>query len=408
MTIGIGSLCTGYGGLDLAVEQVTGGRTVWVSDIEDGPKRILARRFPDAPNIGDFTRAYWARIQPVDILTAGYPCQPFSQAGQRKGADDERHLWPHIATAIGVLRPRLVVLENVAGHLSLGFGDVLGDLARLGYDAQWVVVSAAGVGACHRRKRVFITAHPAGDPWRLSDRDDGTTADPAGQYRHEWGQSAAQQAASGRALRELAGCGGAPLALLPTPTATFMDPPDMDGWEARRIATKARVGNGNGFGTPLGVAVRLLPTPTTEPTTGDGHARNLGTEVRILPTPRATDGDKGGPSQRGSKGDLTMPSVVHLNPDRWGEYAGAIARHEHMLERPAPEPTEPTGRGGAHRLSPRFVEWMMAIPDGWVTDVPDLLRHQQLRALGNGVVPIQAATALRHLLSVPADWEAAA
>jgi DNA (cytosine-5)-methyltransferase 1 len=89
--------------------------------------------------------------------------------------------------------------------------------------------------------------------------------------------------------------------------------------------------------------------------------------------------------------------VVHLSPDRWGEYADAIARHERMMGRPAPEPTEPTGRGGTHRLSPRFVEWMMGLPEGWVTDI-EISRAKQLRALGNGVVPQQAALAVTHLL----------
>lgn len=327
MTINIGSLCTGYGGLDLAVEQITGGRTAWVSDIEDGPKQILAHRFPAAPNLGDFTRAYWARVQPVDVLTAGYPCQPFSHAGRRKGTDDERHLWPHIATAIGVLRPRLVVLENVAGHLSLGFGGVVGDLARLGYDAQWAVVSAADMGACHQRKRVFITAHPADHPWRFSDGDDGPPADTASQPCEERWQPTAREAEGGWPLGEPAGRGGKP-------------------------------------------------------------------DLRLLPTPKTTD------AKSPSGGDLRRNQ-------QWGRYADAIARHERMLGRQAPEPTEPTGRGGAPRLSSRFVEWMMCLPAGWVTDVPDLTRTQQLRALGNGVVPLQAAAALRHLLSVAGRESAA-
>ena len=353
----IGSLATGYGGLDLAIESVIPGASLaWVADIEPGPCKVLAHRFPGVPNLGDLTRAYWARVPHVDILTAGYPCQPFSHAGRRKGTDDERHLWPYIATAILALRPRLVVLENVAGHLSLGFGDVLGDLASLGYDAQWISLRAADVGACHGRRRVFIAAHPRGE--RCLER----------------GLAAPGQATGGRSLGELAGRGRAlptPTvrdskghnqrrddtcltgALLPTPSASNPnDDEDLTTWQDRRERVKASAGNGNGFGTPLGVAVRLMPTPTTDPTS-----------------------------------------------DRWGDYAAAIARHEHLYG-PAPEPTEPTGKGGAQRLSPSFTEWMMCLPAGWVTDVPNLTRNEQLRLLGNGVVPPQAIAALRWLLDM--------
>jgi DNA (cytosine-5)-methyltransferase 1 len=86
-------------------------------------------------------------------------------------------------------------------------------------------------------------------------------------------------------------------------------------------------------------------------------------------------------------------------PERFGQYAPAIARWEAVLGRPAPTPTEPTGKGGAHRLSPRFVEWLMGLPDGWVTDA-GLTRNEQLKALGNGVVPQQGSAALRYLLAV--------
>src|SRR5690242_3030887 len=101
----IGSLCTGYGGLDMAVEAVTGATSAWVSDIDKGACKILAHRYPHVPNIGDLTTVDWDTLEPVDILTAGYPCQPFSHAGRRQGTNDERHLWPHIRQAVRHLRP---------------------------------------------------------------------------------------------------------------------------------------------------------------------------------------------------------------------------------------------------------------------------------------------------------------
>ena len=99
----------------------------------------------------------------VDIVAAGYPCQPFSTAGKRKGADDPRHLWPDIKRIIGEVRPGAVVLENVQGHVRLGLSEVLKDLSELGYDAEWGVFSAAQAGAPHQRKRLFILAYANGD-----------------------------------------------------------------------------------------------------------------------------------------------------------------------------------------------------------------------------------------------------
>ncbi|MXI30814.1 hypothetical protein GRW10_22625, partial [Escherichia coli] len=95
-------------------------------------------------------------------LTAGYPCQPFSQAGHRKGINDERHLWPYVFDAIKHLRPRIAFFENVRGHLTLGLTEVLEDLASIGWDAQWTCVRASDVGAPHHRERLFILAYPNG------------------------------------------------------------------------------------------------------------------------------------------------------------------------------------------------------------------------------------------------------
>src|SRR5690606_12204794 len=115
----------------------------------------------------------------------------------------------------------------------------------------------------------------------------------------------------------------------------------------------------------------------------------------LLPTPRATDGTKGGPNQRGSSGDLMLPSAVHR---QFGQYATAIARHELMVGRPAPSPVEP-GRNGSPRLAARFVEWMMGCSDGWIVDVPGITRNESLKLGGNGVVRQQAEAALEDMLA---------
>lgn len=153
------SLCTGYGGLDLAAEAYFGAELIGCADIDKSASIAIEKHF-GVPNYGDIRNIVGLDLE-FDILTAGYPCQPFSHAGQRKGLNDERHIWPHIAEIIGKFRPEIVVLENVRGHLSLGLKEVLKDLAERGYDARWATVRASDVGAPHRRERVFIVAEPS-------------------------------------------------------------------------------------------------------------------------------------------------------------------------------------------------------------------------------------------------------
>ena len=158
----IGSLFSGTGALDMAVEAVfPGAGPAWFCEWDDAPSKILAHHWPDVPNLRDVTQVDWAQVEPVDIISGGYPCQPFSTQGQRKGTNDERHLWPYVREAVRVLRPRFVVLENVAGHRSLGFDRVLGDLAEDGLHVRWTSVRASDIGAPHRRERLFILAYPA-------------------------------------------------------------------------------------------------------------------------------------------------------------------------------------------------------------------------------------------------------
>lgn len=157
----IGSLFTGYGGLDMAVQNFYGGEVAWYSEIDKAACQVLTVDYPGIDNLGDITEVDWSEVLPIDILIGGYPCQPFSTAGNRKGKNDVRHLWPHVALAIDALRPRLCILENVRGHLTLGFGDVLADISRMGYDARWGLVRASDAGAPHGRARIFIVAEPA-------------------------------------------------------------------------------------------------------------------------------------------------------------------------------------------------------------------------------------------------------
>ncbi len=153
----VGSLFTGIGGLDLAV----GGDHAWMCEYDQHCRGVLERRFPGIPCYPD-VRELGGDTPDVDILVGGYPCQPFSVAGKRGGDTDPRHLWPEFARLIRVLRPSVVVAENVAGHLRLGFHGVLADLASLGMDVRWGVVRASDVGAPHQRARLFVVATDPG------------------------------------------------------------------------------------------------------------------------------------------------------------------------------------------------------------------------------------------------------
>ena len=198
-------------------------------------------------------------------------------------------------------------------------------------------------------------------------------------------------------------------------------------------------------GQILAMTGDLLPTVTTQPETGNGHARNLGREVkellptpavndmgkaytpdqwdqwtatmqakhgngnghgksleieaaRLMPTPATMDSAASGGKPLGS--NVTLTDATVRIAETFGQYSPAIARWETVLERPAPAPTEPTGRNGAARLSSRFTEFMMGLPDGWVTDVPDVSRNEALKLCGNGIVPQQLAEAVRWCLEM--------
>lgn len=159
MSLTVGSLFSGIGGLDLGLERA-GMNVIWQSEIDPYACRVLSKHWPEVVNHGDIKRIDWNRVERPDVICGGYPCQPFSNAGKRKGEKDPRHLWPYVRESISRLRPRYAILENVRGHLSMGGLSVIGDLANLGYCAEWRLVSAASVGAHHRRDRLIIVAYP--------------------------------------------------------------------------------------------------------------------------------------------------------------------------------------------------------------------------------------------------------
>ena len=167
------SLFTGAGGGDLAFQHLLGWECMGYVEWDSYCQRVIAQRQTDgvfdcAPIYGDvraFARDGYAAAYTgmVDVVTGGFPCQPFSVAGKRAGADDERNMWPATIECIRTIRPQFAFLENVPGLLSSGYFEIiLGDLAESGYDVRWRVLSAAEVGAPHKRDRLWIVAHATG------------------------------------------------------------------------------------------------------------------------------------------------------------------------------------------------------------------------------------------------------
>lgn len=158
MSLTVGSLFSGIGGLDLGLERA-GLRVIWQSEIDPFARRVLRKHWPDIPCYED-VRLIDGSVERPDLLCGGFPCQDISGAGKRVGIDGERSgLWSEFVRAIRLLRPRIVLVENVPALLIRGLDRVLGDLATFGFDAEWDCIPAAAVGAPHYRDRTFILAY---------------------------------------------------------------------------------------------------------------------------------------------------------------------------------------------------------------------------------------------------------
>jgi len=158
----VGSLFAGIGGFDLGLERA-GMQGKWQVEIDSYCWKVLEKHWPHVRRYTDITTVDWSTVEPVDLVCGGFPCQPVSVAGKRKGTADERWFWPEFVRCIGVLRPRYILIENVPGLLTandgLAFAEVLRDVAACGYDAEWDCIPLSAFGALHQRDRFFLVAY---------------------------------------------------------------------------------------------------------------------------------------------------------------------------------------------------------------------------------------------------------
>jgi DNA (cytosine-5)-methyltransferase 1 len=199
----VGSLFTGLGGIDIGLEKTGRFKVVWQSEINHFCSKILKLQYPEVPNIGNIRaiirRNRLAACCPkVDVICGGFPCQPVSVAGKRRGADDDRYLWPEMFTVIRYCQPEWVVVENVHGFVSHGGGVLLertcADLEREGYEvAPPIVFPACSLQARHQRDRVWVVARKRRDKDRNRNNKYGShpNAEEIGQREGRQGKSVA-------------------------------------------------------------------------------------------------------------------------------------------------------------------------------------------------------------------------
>lgn len=399
----LGSLFTGCGGLDLGMELGARLRTVWQCQHDPDSKRqpcndVLTRHWPGVPNLGNITDVDWASVEPPTVLAGGFPCQDVSNAGLGAGitVGTRSGLWFEFARAIRVLRPRVVVVENVGALLRRGMGIVIGDLAEAGYDTRWCCFRAADLGAPHGRERVFIVATDTGSSDGRPDsqgrrdpaREDVVSAerneDPGRAGAHSQAHPVADTDRQGRPRPEHERKAG-------RDRPSDRGEADSYGWGLEERSERDRWPDEPGLEASLGHDADGRDTASADPASWSDAF-----EPASHDGDRAMDGPELGAGGGAGAGDLASGVSVVGGSARveWGAYEPAIQRWAGILGRPAPAPTDDRGR-----LNPAFVEWMLGYPAGWTDGVT---RTARLKMLGNSVQVQQGelvGLAVRRLLA---------
>ena len=387
----VGALCAGYGGIELGLEKFLETETMWVSDFEEVPNRILKKRFTkpngvQIQNYGDLTTL----IDPerVDIVTAGFPCQPVSVSGRRKGIEDERWLIEDVCRVARESGAKWLILENVRGIFTANHGEALRKvwdaLVRNGYTRfEWGLFRASDIHAPHRRERWFCLAtNTHAESLNTNLKRSFNECGPDG-ILEVFGQSERWKEVNN-------GLAGLNIEL------DWVEKKESEQFEIFDESHSGLLRNWKTDGCSDGTGLlydqtKLRKTPAKEQ------------GFKSLPTPTAREYKDAGPNvnfpriakRRGLTGVIMHELCRNRQFIGWDEYGIAIREWAEVIGQPAPNPLE-NGRFGY--LSPKFVEWMMGLPEGWVTG-PDIGLHrtEALRALGNGVVPYQAAYAVQIL-----------
>lgn len=350
----IGSLFSGVGGLELGLELCGLGPVVWQCERDPYARGVLAHHWPDARVYRDVRRIDDGAAR-VEVICGGFPCQPHSVAGKRRGTADSRWLWPLFAATVERFGPRFVFVENVPALRTSGLRNVLADLAALGFDAEWDCFSASEVGAPHRRQRLFIVAHAAGAG--LEGRGQGLSG-PGGADRHV---------------------------------------ADTDGGGVRDQQQRLSGGRARGVrdeGAPV-----LGNDGARDLANSDGEHRGTGRAAGGSDGAPEGGGRRGEPERRG-EGPVADTDGGRLEGERFAEPARFERAPGNIIDRcdmPGEFPPGPDG----------IVGW--AGPEPAVRRKADGLsgRLDRLRCLGNAVVPQVAALAWRTLLA-RAGWDGGA
>jgi DNA (cytosine-5)-methyltransferase 1 len=366
------SLFSGIGGMDLGIKLVLPqARTIAYCEADGYCQRVLHARMRDgsldaAPLHGDartFDGRPWRGC--VDMVVGGFPCQPVSLAGKRRGTADERWLWPEFARIIGEVRPRYVYVENVAAITVRGVDAVLGSLAELRYDAEWLCLSASAVGAPHRRNRWFCLAH--------AHEQHGDTRRPGtGAVRGERGQ--ASGVCSGERA-DVAHCHCQPEREQEHETGSIAW--SDEGQNAGR--GRERLADSNG-------AWQSQPPGSIEEQRGwsrDGSAGTLGNAIRAgLEEWLRVGGDAHAQQPSAERASAALFPPGPGDEEGWERVLGQLPGLSPSITE---EEVESVFRGVAHGFP-------LGILRTWRKN-----RTSRLRALGNGCVPLQSAVALALL-----------